>query len=248
MTTTRCMAKDFDELPHQEQRRITNSGHEIGNLVQRYTAAIIIAPPPSKAVKINHGSGFLVLLGKQHFFFTAAHVIDGYDQRRIQEPELLAHLHESQFDPNERLAFMNSNIDVAVLRVSDTEAAGLGSWVYTPLNWPPRAPIAGEQVGLCGYPRVLRKQMRRDRVDFPAFALQTGVTTVSETNFKCLFEREYWIGFAREGALDERDLRGISGGPVFGFEGLYPTLIGLVTDHGPNFAVMYCARLDRVPG
>ena len=217
-----------------------------GDLVLGYAAAIILGARPSRGGAIQTASGIFVELRDRFFFLTARHVLDDYDRLRKHNPDLLAHLGQTQFNPHERLVYRDDDADLAFLQVSEQETADLGRWIYKPMDWPPAAPEVGDLVDIVGYPGVIRVHQGEKQFHFRGFRTQSEVTNINDRQFSCQFDREQWVELGESGGLDERNLGGVSGGPVFVFNKMVPRLVGLVAEHHPELDIMFIGRLDRV--
>lgn len=66
------------------------------------------------------------------------------------------------------------------------------------------------------------------------------MSTVSETQIGCRFERERWEwGYKMADLLDPRELAGMSGGPAFILRPLYFEFAGIVREFSPTFDIMF---------
>jgi hypothetical protein len=67
----------------------------------------------------------------------------------------------------------------------------------------------------------------------------TPVTSASERQFGCAFDREHWIWMSRNAELaDLATLGGLRGGPVFAERHLHRALVGIVSDFRDDWDIM----------
>jgi len=217
-----------------------------GDLIVGYAYAAILAPRPSLGGEFHGASGVFVELRGRYFFVTANHVVShDFDAIRLREPNLVMHLGDAQFVPASRVIYADPDADVAFLEVTQAEAEAVGRWIYRPLLWPPEPPRVGDLMGIAGYPACIRMREGTRRVEFRGFATQTPLTSINDRQMLCAFNRAEWVELGVPGGLDEHDLGGISGGPVFVLGGIQPRLVGIVAEHGPDLDALYGGRLDR---
>ena len=243
--------ESFEELSPERQRKIRHEGQATSNLAFGYACALMISQRPSQEGKLNHGSGFSVRHGKVYSVITAEHVVRECRERMADEPDVRLHLAapkgSSQLDPTQRLTFCDSDIDIAVLRITPEEALSTGTWPYAVLEWPPPEPVVEEMVYLAGFPGIGRIQLSQNAHEFRAFTLGTMITSVTLQNFKCVFERDYWISYEDIAPTPPDFLGGVSGGPVLAMRGLRLTLLGAISAHHESLDVLWVSRLNGIP-
>lgn len=238
----------FDDLPPDHQEAILRGGKALNDLAFRYALPIILGPPAHAGDPINHASGVICELQGTYAFLTASHVVDAFEERHAVNPSVQCQVGRTRFDPASRICHRDRDLDVVALALSSAEAENAGTFICRPHEWPPALPALGHDVIVAGFPRVIREEMGPAEYGFNSMTLITPVSSVGEHSFACVFERDNWVSAsAPPGAKDERDLGGISGGPVFLISRLSITLAGLVTEHNPTLDILRVAALRRVP-
>jgi hypothetical protein len=168
----------------------------------------------------HNGSMFFLDCGRGPFAVTAAHVYETY----------LEHVHEHRvrgvqvggvsFDPQERLIAsgkrLGLNIDIATFRVTPTEIAATGKKIIrgTDGPWPP-PPNKEEVVYFGGFPECERDRISDKEFSFGLHSAMVPLTSFTEQQLCCQFERRYWIDIRGLGLpAVGYELSGTSGGPM----------------------------------
>jgi hypothetical protein len=156
-----------------------------------------------------------------------------------------------------QLAGCDRDVDLATIRLSAEQAADvltrgkIGAQFYQPTRWPPEPARQSESVALGGFPAEWRQErFATKEIVTPYYGIgATDVTSASDRQFGCRFEREYWIWMLRSPELpDPTMLGGLSGGPVFAARYpfadrfLHRELVGIVTDYWPDNDIMLLAH------
>ena len=173
---------------------------------------------------LRNGSAFLVDYGHGVFAVTAAHVFTEYRDTKHAMPETLCQLGDVLFDPEARLIACRDDLDIATFRVEPNEAKQIGKSMVKsdPPIREPLHPEVGNFVFFAGFPAQSRGMTPSGDgfATAPYFAM-TPITSVSDHQISCRFDREKMIDFSGSG-LPPRgyDIGGISGGVM-----LLPTLV-----------------------
>ncbi len=168
----------LDALDEASRRRLKETAAEMVKFAQKHAAAVIIAPPPSQGGKLNTASGAVLQLNDTYLFVTAAHVLEEYETRLSQEPNLRWQVGAVVFDPLERLVFRDDKSDVALFRLMIPEAPMTDVAIASAVaGWPPPRPALGDFVLVSGYPAADREQRSAKEISFRALSAMFQVTT-----------------------------------------------------------------------
>jgi hypothetical protein len=212
-----------EQLSEQEAKAIMSGG--LGDY-ELERVAVYCAPlywavrDDSGNVGSHNGTAFFLNAGEETFAVTACHVIDGWIASRASEDagplRLGGHGQSLVINLDRDVIAMDSEIDIATLRINDKDVKALGKEVLTGNQkaWPPAPPE--QRCGICyaGYPGVgTRHPSRREAV----FGIVRGsgiAHSVSERDVSTQLEREYLMPAKVGEGLppDNFDFRGMSGG------------------------------------
>jgi hypothetical protein len=206
-----------------EAKRVMSTG--LGEvelkLVISFSAPIFWAAVKDRQVRSRNGTAFFLNTGDHLFGVTACHVIDGWKQCPAEErpgPLRLGGMGTSvQLDWDQRVIDMDTAIDIATFRVTESEVKTIGKTVLTGVqkNWPPGKPPVNCGVYYAGFPGVGTIEMSHDKVSFGAMAGGGIATSVSEKDVSSQIEREYLMSYFGEGIPPENyDFGGLSGCPM----------------------------------
>jgi hypothetical protein len=91
----------------------------------------------------------------------------------------------------------------------------MGKQAIATTPWPPPEPAETNAAFFGGFPGILRLWLRRNAVSFGLHLAQTPITTVTDRQITCRFNREDWIPVeGRRIPPPGTGLGGLSGGPV----------------------------------
>lgn len=114
----------------------------------------------------------------------------------------------------------------------------------------PRAPgpREGEYVAFGGFPGDWRSVKSMDELEFNSWSSgATEISSVSENQFVCKFEREYWVAaIGDDDGIAFSKLGGLSGGPALVDRGLYWDLIGIISQYHEKYDAMFFPLLSAV--
>jgi hypothetical protein len=108
-------------------------------------------------------------------------------------------------------------IDIATFELSKKEIRAYESRILAgdQSTWPPTSPQKDESVVVAGYPGAERIQIAEFVSSFGAACFNIPISSTSEYQFGCVFEREYWEKqFGKHLPKENYNLGGISGAPV----------------------------------
>ncbi len=176
---------------------------------------------------LDQGSAFILRREDKLFLVTAAHVYRGYLEDRKQHGSLYCQVQNCTVrDLSDHLiACGNLDIpldepdrdpDIAVFRLTPGAAERIAR---KPINGPkgawPAPPNVGETVMFAGFPGQARIMTEPDEISFGMYSAMTPVTSTTDHQISCRFDREYWIDAHRLGLPPlGYGLGGISGGPL----------------------------------
>lgn len=167
----------------------------------------------------NNGTAFILDTGERVFGVTAAHVFNAY----INDWKLgiveTCNLGDLNLPLQERLISIGTTdyVDIATFELTDAEIKIYRSRVLSGDQsiWPPTIPNEGESVVIAGYPGLERIQVKEFVCNFGAACFNIPISSISEFQFGCLFERKYWEDEFGKGLPQVNyNLGGISGAPV----------------------------------
>ncbi|MCA8287570.1 hypothetical protein [Burkholderia vietnamiensis] len=167
---------------------------------------------------LSNGTAFILDCGQGPFLVTAAHVYEGYLEAREEHAALRCQLGMLEFRLEQRLicTLGQTVLDIATFKIEPDEIAALNKQIcHGPADWPPRNAAEGNAVFFGGFPGVERRQIAEDTINQGFYVALTPVSSSSERQFGCAFERENWIDTLGHGIpAEDYDLGGVSGGPM----------------------------------
>jgi len=178
-------------------------------------------PQVGATAEINNGTATLIARNGEYFAMTCQHVISEYRRKRETSQQIVFNIGNCEIDPIESLASESAALDVAVIRLSETQAAeithdshGIGEAFFQIPEQRPELVPETRGIAFAGFPGELRRVERFDTLNFGGYACgATPVTSSRDTYLICQFDRQEWV---RQGFEPEpTTIRGISGGPVF---------------------------------
>jgi hypothetical protein len=170
----------------------------------------------------SNGSCFFLNLGKATILVTASHVYEGYLHAKRLKPNIKSAIGSLPFDLEARLIenLGSKVLDIATFKISDSEVKSLGKHIcYGAASWPPATVSKNQGIIFGGYPGSERQKNGAQEYSFGLYVALTPVSSSSERQFGCAFDRDNWLDTFGKGLPPERfDLGGISGGPAFLFK------------------------------
>jgi hypothetical protein len=155
---------------------------------------------------VRNGSIFFLDCGQGCFGITAAHVMEGYRQDAVAHPELICQIgHDLIVNLEERLIDLDSEIDIATIRISADEVARLGKTIYTGAGktWPPKPPAKDRGIIFAGFPGRERLFPTRKAIIFGVFSLGGIANSVSDRDVCYQIERSELIDVLGRGVMPE---------------------------------------------
>jgi hypothetical protein len=173
---------------------------------------------------LRNGSAFLIDHGHGVLAITAGHVFREYCRAKRIARAIVCQLGNALFDPEESLIDCNDDLDIATFRVSAAMTGQVDKPIVPPdlPNWAPLNPVEKNFAFFAGFPGQTRGMSPTGQVfvAVPYFAM-TPITSVTDRQITCRFEREKMIDFGGGGLPPPGyDIGGVSGGPM-----LIPTLV-----------------------
>jgi hypothetical protein len=179
------------------------------------------------------------------FAVTANHVIQKvFDRRNSGEP-VGVFLSDVSIPIPDRLHWHDSEADLALLSVTEGEAAQIGTWIYEGAGLD-HVPPEGTHVLSVGFPVYLRTGSDSTDVEYGAASALLQVTSSSDRHFCCRFEREDWIATHGEIPPPGTQFGGLSGGPVFLVGRLHFPMVGIITDFHDAFDSLDVLRVQSI--
>ena len=166
---------------------------------------------------LNNASCFFLDFSQRLFLVTAAHVYDGYLAAKLKsgKSNIICHVDNIVFDPEARIQGYNKDIDIATFDFSYDDLISMGKQAVTTTPWPPPEPNVDNTAFFGGFPGISRLWLRRNAVSFGLYLAHTLITTVTDRQITCRFDREAWVPIeGRRIPPLGSDLGGLSGGPV----------------------------------
>jgi hypothetical protein len=176
---------------------------------------------------LDQGSAFILDRGGGPLLVTAAHVYRGYLRDRERHGALYCQV--SNCKVNDLSAHLIScgnlgrpldepdkDADIATFRLPPgaVERIGKVPILAQHTNWP-APPSINENVMLAGFPGNERIIEAVDEINFGIYSAMTPVTSITEHQISCRFNRDYWIDAHGHGLPPlGYGLGGISGGPL----------------------------------
>ena len=190
---------------------------------------------------LQNGTVCFVDTGAALIAVTAAHVLETYIAEKRQNPDIVCQLGNITYDPENREASISKRLDLATFEVSSVVIAGAGCTPSRPLSWPPASVDEGDVLLCGGHPGAIRKEGGAT-AEMP---FQWFLATASSSNDKislCLELDECHVPLTRE-SLSNRELGGMSGGPVFKYIRPAPIerieLVGFIYEFQPSFGLLF---------
>ena len=140
--------------------------------------------------------------------------------------------------------FRDEKADIAFIDVPAAGRRGLNAVPYRPGKaWPPAPVTADDTVLLCGFPKIFRSD--GDEILHGDLNLLLNVATASDRHFMLQVD---WPSLVQAGRiklpLGQTDFGGVSGGPVFLWDGGCNPLVGLVSQAGDSLPLWLIASLS----
>jgi len=237
-------------------------GREQSRLASIYADPIIMSCRQDQSV-FTTATGFLFKPGKKTFLVTNAHVLDdAYLAIKEKYGSAEFQFGDRVFEPNVIAKDANPYVDLAVIDVDGIEfpKRDRGYWgsdmgalaPYTPSQWPLEPAKEGEVTVTARWPAKFRVK-EADALEFAYFGMfGQRIGDVDDRRFIIPFDREYWTSSDFDPTnpiIFEKELGGLSGGPVFtmhrpGIQTLQ--LVGVVQRYGETLDVLRCARADVI--
>lgn len=209
--------------------------------------------PTDDPESFRSASGVLLRLRGVPYLITNWHVLEAYRNLAAQRATQFFFA-ENAVDPIQRLHSESAELDLAVLLaynlripVERNRLAGVPDVrVYEPEQWPPAAPEAGDSVFFAGWPEKGRSvDIENMEARFRPYAyVGATIQEVTDGGFTIPFDPTDLrgvTGLETKEQLQERDLSGLSGGPIFrdmSASGRAPELVGFIKEHATTWGLL----------
>lgn len=240
-------------LSSEEQRLL-------GELQAKYpmrfskAALIMCEPNPANFVSMNTASVTLVELDAGPIAITCNHVITEALTPTESGELRIFKIGDEVIDLTCQLLDRSDDLDIATILLRQDQLSAvlvdntgnpIGTSLFRPASWPPEPPTEGDIISFGGFPGHFREIINLQDIQFATFSSgATLVSSSSERQFICAFERCYWdIAFGDQLHLDLKSFGGMSGGPAFIFRGLHYDLVGIVKEFEENLDAMVFSSL-----
>ena len=165
--------------------------------------------------RIHHnGTVCFLQTGKRLIGVTARHVFDHFRTAKVAQPDIRCQFGGIVIEPESRLIAESTVLDLATFDVSEVILAAAGASAHESVTWPTREALVREVLLYGGYPGALRVE-HETTADIPFQWFAGTPISVTSENLKLYIE---WGNFHQplEGqSIDNVDMGGFSGGPVF---------------------------------
>lgn len=232
-------------MSSEDSRKSATSplGRELGKFPLQFAKPVLFGEYPSRQrpSKFNNGTASLLRLNCGPIAVTCHHVIDYYRERLKSGERCLFQIAGCRFDPLDQLISESSEVDLAVLALTETQADKVLTWgslvsqFHSPASWPPQSPLEGDDVLFAGYPGKWRTTLDYDSLQFASYSGGHRVTAVGTRSFICeVDERHSITTIYLDGLNDLTEFGGMSGGPVFVLRKLNLEFVGIVREYSPD--------------
>lgn len=201
----------------------------------------------AKETSFSTGSGVLVEFPNGRAVIgTAWHVLEEF-VRLGESGQQVALVCDNMPIVAPQLVYADTKRDIGFIEVPPTGRSGLKAVPYRPnLLWPPPGVKTGDDVILCGFPKLLRVDGKE--ILHGDLNLLLPVQSSSEAVFYLQVD---WDNLVQAGAItlppDTTDFGGASGGPVFLVDAEANALVGLISQAGESLPLWRIAPLRDVP-
>lgn len=230
-------------------------GSEMAKFSLQFAAAVYFGrfPIQKNEEDLRNGTGSIIDFGNGPTIVTARHVIQGYRDWLAKEKGLLFQVGNLKIDPIPRIIYEDLKHDIIVMKINDKELkeinpseVKIGKYAYTIHYWPPETPTDKDWVIFGGFPGKWRQCPSSHEIIFDSFSSGAcSIASVSEDQFICHFERDYWVKSLDLHNHEELyDLGGLSGAPVFLVKKLCFVFIGIIYEFSQAFDLM-CVTLVK---
>jgi hypothetical protein len=233
-------AYDDPKLIAEAKRKAAGPlGKHLADFPLRFSAPVVFSEVPSRGQppSLNNGTISLVELGGRQFGITCHHVISAFREKHSSTSSSIFQIGNLKINPLERVISESKDLDLAILDLSDVDSGqiSMGREVnfFQPVSWPSSTVAPGQFVAFGGFPGVWRNYPEHLEITFDSFSLgATMVSDVGARNVVCKLEREYWIQSSGPWPVqDFQQFGGLSGGPVFIFNGLKAEFVGVIYEY-----------------
>lgn len=244
------MVKSIEKFSKDQLFQVQKVGAATESALLQYPAQILIGE--SRAInpntEVNHATGIVLKIEERYFLATALHVIEGYEKRRKNEPNIIFQVVNMIMDPMEHLVWSSKENDVALVGLKDEFLPLVNRRpFYADDNWPFSLPGGEIFLGIVGFPKELRKEPQPEHVRLFALGSVMRVTSRGVGNVKLTFERERLIAITGQLPHENVKYGGMSGSPAFLMSHDTPKLVGLVTDHSALLDTFIVGLFEDVP-
>jgi hypothetical protein len=198
-------------------------------------------------VGFNTGSGVLIEFANgRAIVATAWHVLEEFQHAR-DGGQGVALVVDNLPISAPRLVFSDPAKDIGVIELPSHGREGVHAVPYRPkMLWPPPRVAEGEDIILCGFPKLLRV----DRKEILHGDLNLVLPVVSSSE-RVLHLQVEWENLVQAGRVHippgATDFGGVSGGPCFLVDAECNPLVGLVSQAGMSLPVWRIAPLATIP-
>ena len=239
---------DPGEVAEAKRKAAGPLGQEFARFPLRFCAPVLWGANPLKASnsKVTNGTVSLLRLGDRNLGITCAHVLKGFRDARSQDGSVIFQIGNARLEILERVIDEKEKLDLAILDLDDISLDDMRigkelQFFEQPGAWPPENLSEGDFVTLAGFPGKWKLQPFNMEVEFASWSLgMTRVSSVTEMQIGCLFEREYWVPSIGPSHVDHpTDLRGMSGGPVFIHRTLAWDFVGVIYEYSSGLDLLF---------
>ncbi len=230
-------------------RRLLDAEDQLNRYAYRHVVPILLAPPAAPEGGMHNASGFLLRLPNGVYLGTAWHVVQHWIDQRARGAQVLFQLSDTvAINPQDSLAWHDAPNDLAFMRLTDRQAAGVDASICEPLPlWPPVHPTADSDLFISGFPGQIRQREGDRDVNFRSFTAHLIIQEVRDRYLGCVLDQDYLTDVdGNRIATADLNLGGMSGAPAFLLGQLAYPVVAIVTDCA--LGVIRLATLSHVDG
>ena len=194
----------------------------------------------------NTASGVLLAFPNRAVVATANHVVEGFVEAR-NAGERVALVIDNMPLEDPRVVYRSKRDDIALIEVPDRGRNGIKAVPYRPVGlWPPPSVQIDDTVLVCGFPKRFRYDGQE--ILHGDLNLLVDVSSVGDTYFVLNID---WERLDHHGRFrppsHQVNYGGVSGGPVFLYDGGANPLVGIVSEAPDRLPLWRVAALAHLP-
>lgn len=232
---------------------------ELALLPGKFSQACYFGNPLITEMRLNNGTVTLATDEHRRIGITNAHVIQGYRNRKVTEPELNFYIGTAIIDIESIIISEDEDFDICTISLDDIPEAELRSNGSVETHYTTLIPgvlpnlSEGDFIAFGGFPGVWRQQPAHNELIFDTFSTGgTEISDISDRTIRCQLDLENTVmTLADHHASAPQDLGGLSGGPAFKIHilesgiAVFP-LVGIISEHMQQYDSVLIKRLNCI--